>query len=116
MTPVGYENTLEGGGLWLVCSLGFNVVLAGELENRRRWGDLGFGGSQDCIAVPCPPRRPGSAGGGPVQVLAGRQHLGALVGCVVLHGKVADPGSGVWMLTSSIALTTESALVNGGVP
>lgn len=61
---------------WLASGLGFDVVLGGELEDLRRWGDLRLGRLQNRI----PPRRP----------QGGRRLAGAKI--LPLYLEVADPG------------------------
>ena len=61
---------------WLASGLGFDVVLGGELEYLRRWGDLRLGWLQNRI----PPRRP-----------QGGTCLGGAEG-LPLYLEVADPG------------------------
>ena len=84
------------GWLWLTASLEFDVLLGGELEDLRRWGDLSLRGPQDRIRVRRPAGGQSVPEGSPVRVLAGRHPVLSLVdclaGCMVLCGKVADPG------------------------
>jgi hypothetical protein len=73
----------------------FDVMLSGDLEDLRRWGDLRLGWLQDRIA----PWRPGGrrclAGVGPGRILAG-DRLPVLVNggaeCLPLDREVAHPG------------------------
>src|SRR5579862_5790638 len=71
----------DGGqiaGLLSACSFGLDVVVGGELENRRRRCDLRFRGLQDRITVRRPPGGQGRAERGPVQVIAGLSCSAAL--------------------------------------
>jgi hypothetical protein len=84
---VGCEQSVGG--------LEVGVAFSGELENRRRWGDLGFWRLQDRIPARRPHGRRGLAEIGPNEILAGRHQAVALIHPdperLMLGGQVADP-------------------------
>jgi hypothetical protein len=75
----------------------FDIALGGEPEDLRRWGDLSFGDRKIASWRGVHQHGRGIAEGSPVQILAGRHPAlplaDSLTECLVLCGKVADPGS-----------------------
>jgi hypothetical protein len=75
---------------------GLDVVLGGELEDLGRRGDLRLRGPQDRTRARRPSRGQGVAEGSPTRIPVGCHPVlllaGFLAECLVLCGKVPDPG------------------------